>query len=49
MLVISSRLAAGRTVVHVFGEQCPEDGFQQVEPDLKDVYFSTIKRHRKAA
>jgi hypothetical protein len=42
--VISSRLVAGRTVIHVYGEDRPGDGFEPVEPDLKDVYFSTLKR-----
>jgi ABC-2 type transport system ATP-binding protein len=40
--VISTKLLAGRTVVHVYGEGCPEAGFQPVEPDLEDVYFSTM-------
>ena len=42
--VISARLAAGASVLHVYAEQDPGDGFEQVEPDLEDVYF-----HRLAA
>ncbi len=41
--IISSHLAAGRTVVHVFAPDSPGDGFEPVRPDLKDVYFTTLK------
>jgi ABC-type multidrug transport system ATPase subunit len=40
--VISTRLLAGRTVVHVHGDAHPGPGFDPVEPDLEDVYFSTM-------
>jgi ABC-type multidrug transport system ATPase subunit len=43
--VISTRLLAGRTVVHVHADYSPGAGFQQVEADLEDVYFSTMARH----
>jgi ABC-type multidrug transport system ATPase subunit len=43
MPVISTHLAGGRTVLHVLADQAPEDGFEMVEPDLKDVYFSVLK------
>ena len=39
--VISTRLAAGKTVVHVFSEERPA-GFEAVQPSLADVYFSTL-------
>jgi len=42
--VISTRLAAGNTVLHVYAEAHPGEGFVAVEPDLEDVYF-----HRLAA
>jgi len=38
--VISTRLLAGRTVVHVYGEGAP--GFEPAEPALEDVYFSAM-------
>jgi ABC-type multidrug transport system ATPase subunit len=47
--IISSRLQGGRTVVHVYSSDPPGGGFEQVEPDLKDVYFSTLKRPPQAA
>jgi ABC-type multidrug transport system ATPase subunit len=40
--VISTRLLAGRTIAHVFAEASPGDGFEPVDPDLKDVYFSVM-------
>jgi ABC-type multidrug transport system ATPase subunit len=40
--VISTRLAAGNTVIHVFAEQKPGPDFEPVEPDLQDVYFTTL-------
>jgi ABC-2 type transport system ATP-binding protein len=40
--VISSRLVAGRTVVHVYNESTPGDGFEPVNASLEDVYFSTL-------
>ena len=43
--VISTRLLAGRTLVHVYGETPPGPGFEPVEPDLEDVYFSTMAGH----
>ncbi len=40
--VLSTKLLAGRTVVRVFSDRCPGAGFQAVEPDLEDVYFSAM-------
>ncbi|HET6681084.1 MAG TPA: ABC transporter ATP-binding protein [Gemmatimonadaceae bacterium] len=40
--VISTRLLAGRTVVHVHSEASPGNGFEPVAPELEDVYFSTM-------
>ncbi len=42
--VISTHLWAGKTVLHVYAETQPDGGFEAVEPDLKDVYFTTLKR-----
>ena len=43
--VISTKLLAGRTVVHVYSEQDLGNDFEQVEPDLEDVYFCTMAGH----
>jgi len=40
--VISSRLAAGRTLIRVYGESIPEEGFAPVDPDLEDLYFWSV-------
>lgn len=40
--VISTRLQGGRTLIHVYSEQAPGAGFQQIEADLEDVYFTRI-------
>jgi ABC-type multidrug transport system ATPase subunit len=40
--VISTRMAAGNTVLHVYAESDPGDGFTQVDPDLEDVYFHRL-------
>jgi ABC-2 type transport system ATP-binding protein len=47
--VISSRLLSGRTLIHVYSEDDPGDGFEEAIGDLEDVYFATIAgRHRAA-
>jgi ABC-2 type transport system ATP-binding protein len=43
--VISNRLFAGSTLIHVLADSCPE-GFEPVEPGLEDVYFTTLARSR---
>ena len=40
--VISDRLIAGKPIIHVLGDSQPDEGFDQVEADLEDVYFSQI-------
>jgi ABC-type multidrug transport system ATPase subunit len=42
MHVISNKLVAGRPQIHVFSETQPEDGFAAVDPDLEDVFFSSL-------
>jgi hypothetical protein len=41
--VLSTQLYEGRTLVHVLHEGQPEAGFEAVEPNLEDVYFSTLR------
>ncbi len=48
--IISTKLFGGRTVVHVYSETSPGNDFEQVSPDLEDVYFTVIaKDSRKNA
>ncbi|HYW42408.1 MAG TPA: ABC transporter ATP-binding protein [Bryobacteraceae bacterium] len=42
MPVISTRLAAGRTLVRVYGQQSPGGDFQAAEPEVEDVYFAAV-------
>jgi ABC-type multidrug transport system ATPase subunit len=43
--VIRTKLLAGKTIVHVYAETSPGLDYDQVEPDLKDVYFSAMGGH----
>ena len=48
--VISTRLLTGRTLIHVYAEGDPGDGFEPARASLDDVYFATIAgRHNAAA
>ena len=46
--VISTRLFAGNTIIHVLSDAQP-DGFEPVDGSLEDVYFSTLSQLRRAA
>jgi ABC-type multidrug transport system ATPase subunit len=46
--VISTRMFAGQTIVHVLADAQPT-GFEPVEGGLEDVYFSTLSSLRRAA
>ena len=46
--VISTRMFAGNTIVHVLSDSQPA-GFEPVEGGLEDVYFSTLSNLRRAA
>jgi ABC-type multidrug transport system ATPase subunit len=47
--VIASRLAAGRLIIHVLADTCPDAEFEPVQGGLEDVYFSTLSASRRAA
>jgi ABC-2 type transport system ATP-binding protein len=47
--VISTRLFAGQTAIHILSDSDPGDGFRPVEGGLEDVYFSTLALSRRAA
>jgi ABC-type multidrug transport system ATPase subunit len=42
MHILSTRLMAGRTQIHVLADASPEAGFVAVAPDLEDVYFGQL-------
>ncbi|WP_133405964.1 ABC transporter ATP-binding protein [Parashewanella tropica] len=43
--VISKRLFAGKTIINVLANECPE-GFTPAQAGLEDLYFSTLHSHR---
>ncbi len=47
--ILSTRLFAGRTILHVLSDPDPGDGFAPAEAGLQDVYFSTLAQARRAA
>ena len=47
--VLSTRLFAGRTIVHILSDNNPGDGFASVDAGLQDVYFSALAHARRAA
>jgi ABC-type multidrug transport system ATPase subunit len=47
--IISTRLFAGQTILHILSDKNPGDGFAPADADLEDVYFSTLARSRRAA
>ena len=47
--ILSTRLFAGRTVVHVLSDRDPGNGFTPVDAGLQDVYFCTLAQSRRAA
>ena len=47
--VISTRLFAGRTIVHILSDSDPGDGFTVIEGGLANVYFATLAQARRAA
>ncbi len=47
--LLSTRLVGGLPVIHLFSAERPEAGFEQVAPDLEDVYFQRLRQHAKAA
>ena len=49
LAVISTRLFAGCTVVHVLADADPGEGFACYDGGLEDVYFSTLHAARAAA
>lgn len=47
--IISERLTVGKVRIHVLADSNPGEGFENVQPDLEDVYFATIRGDRQSA
>jgi ABC-type multidrug transport system ATPase subunit len=48
MTILSTRLLAGRTQIHVLADGSPGEGFVAVAPDLEDVYFGRLRAQASA-
>lgn len=44
--VISTRMVAGKPLAHVYSDQSPDAGFESIQADLEDVFFTHIKGFR---
>lgn len=40
--IISNKMVGGKPMIHILSETQPGEGFQTVEPNLEDVFFSKI-------
>ena len=40
--IISNKMVGGKPLIHVFSDEHPQNGFEQVIPSLEDVFFSKI-------
>jgi len=49
MTLLSTRLAGGKTIIHVLADSLPEGGFEAVTPDLEDVYFGQLRQQAATA
>lgn len=47
--VISTRLFAGQTVIHILSDNTPDDGFEPAPGGLEDVYMASVNTARLAA
>jgi ABC-type multidrug transport system ATPase subunit len=47
--IISTRLTAGQTLIHVLADNRPDPAFEPVPGGLEDVYFATLSATRQAA
>ena len=41
------RYQRSNPVIHVFAVERPEEGFEQVAPDLEDVYFQRLRQQAR--
>ena len=47
--VISTRLHAGQTIIHVVADAAPDAGFEPAPSDVEDLYFATLSECRRRA
>ncbi len=46
-IVLSTKFLNGNRVVHIYQENFPGNEFEQVAPDLEDVYFNVMIQHQR--
>jgi ABC-type multidrug transport system ATPase subunit len=44
--ILSTKLVAGKPLIHVLSDTQPGEGFSQVQPELEDVYFNMTATHQ---
>jgi ABC-2 type transport system ATP-binding protein len=42
--IVSTRLRAGKTSIHVLADERPDSSFDGADPDLQDFYFITLSK-----
>jgi len=42
--IVMTRLFAGKIVIHVLSDSRPDNTFEMIDPELEDVYFTTINK-----
>ena len=47
--VISSKLVAGKPIIHILSDTDPDDGFRRTDADLEDVFFAKISAEEPVA
>jgi ABC-type multidrug transport system ATPase subunit len=47
--VILTRLFGGQTLIHILSDNDPGNGFTPVDPELEDVYFTSLPKKNRAA
>jgi len=40
--IISNKMVGGQPLIHIYSDEDPQNGFEQVTPNLEDVFFSKI-------
>lgn len=40
--IISNKMVGGQPLIHIYSDHDPQNGFEQVTPNLEDVFFSKI-------
>jgi ABC-type multidrug transport system ATPase subunit len=40
--IISNKMVGGQPLIHVYSDDHPQNGFEEVTPNLEDVFFSKI-------